>query len=133
MRDTSKSKFRCGTLVVVVVVVALLGFLALLAMRLITGRSLGLWNLVVPRVQYVSSLGRALIDSRSVSRSSRGDLTNVVFLHHSTGGNLIAQGGVRERFTDAGYDFWDHGYNHEGLRRPDGTQTGYSYSVPGDV
>ena len=73
-----------------------------------------------------------MLGSRSVTSESRGDWTNVVFLHHSTGGNLIAQGGVRGQFTDAGYDFWDHGYNGEGLRRPNGAQAGYSYNVPGD-
>jgi len=62
----------------------------------------------------------------------QGDFTNVIFLHHSTGRNLIRQGGVRERLTAAGFQFWDHDYNFEGLIRPDGTRTGYSYGIPDD-
>ncbi len=73
---------------------------------------------------------RAVLDRRNVARS--GDFTNVVFLHHSTGRNLIRQGGVRERLTAAGFRFWDHDYNWEGLTRPDGTRAGYSYGVPDD-
>jgi len=64
---------------------------------------------------------------------STDDLTNIVFLHHSVGNNLIKQGEIRERFSQAGYEFWDHGYNFStGLVRPDGSRTGYSYVVPND-
>jgi hypothetical protein len=80
----------------------------------------------------ISDLGQAVLDSQSVSSHSRGDFTNVVFLHHSTGYNLIEQGDIRERLTQAGYGFWDHGYNWRGLRRPDGSATGYSYNIPDD-
>lgn len=73
---------------------------------------------------------QALLDRASVER--QGDFTNVIFLHHSTGRNLIRQGGVRERLTAAGFQFWDHDYNYEGLIRPDGTRTGYSYGIPDD-
>jgi len=73
-----------------------------------------------------------VIDSRSVSGYSHGDFANVIFLHHSTGRNLIEQGGVRERFAEAGYDFWDHDYTWPGLRRPDGSYTNYSYKIPDD-
>jgi hypothetical protein len=62
----------------------------------------------------------------------QGDFTNVIFLHHSTGRNLIRQGAVRERLTDAGFQFFDHDYNYEGLIGPDGTRTGYSYGIPND-
>ncbi len=74
----------------------------------------------------------ALLDRHSVRATARGDYTSVIFLHHSTGNNLIAQGGVRERFAAAGYDFWDHHYNRTGLRNPDGGRTGYSYRIPQD-
>lgn len=73
---------------------------------------------------------RALLDHPNVS--DNGDFTNVVFLHHSTGRNLIYQSGVRERLTEAGFQFWDHDYNWEGLIRPDGTRTDYSYGIPDD-
>jgi hypothetical protein len=62
---------------------------------------------------------------------SRGDYDNVIFLHHSTGGALIAEGNVRPLLTELGYQFWDHGYNHQGLVRPDGTPTQASYRIPG--
>lgn len=74
--------------------------------------------------------GRALLDHPHVT--SRGDLTNVIFLHHSVGRNLINQGEVRERLTEVGFQFWDHDYNWEGLTRPDGTLAGYSYGIPDD-
>jgi hypothetical protein len=56
----------------------------------------------------------------------------IIFLHHSCGANLIAQGGVREGFTARGYEFYDHGYNEEGLVLADGTWTGTNFDVPGD-
>ncbi|MDW8068899.1 MAG: hypothetical protein RML46_08305 [Anaerolineae bacterium] len=73
---------------------------------------------------------RAIIHRGDVVRY--GNFTNVIFLHHSVGRNLIHQGGVRERLTEAGFHFWDHDYNWEGLTRPDGTLAGYSYGIPGD-
>jgi hypothetical protein len=94
--------------------------------RLLTGRSLGLglWR--------IKHLGLAILDHKSVIDLNHGAYTNVVFLHHSTGANLISQGRVRERFTEAGYDFWDHHYNQTGLSRPDGSKAGYSYRIPDD-
>lgn len=74
------------------------------------------------------NLALAVLGSSSVS--SKGDFANIIFLHHSTGENLIEQGGVRDLFAEQGYDFWDHGYNYQGLTRPDGTPAGYSYNVP---
>jgi hypothetical protein len=64
--------------------------------------------------------------------AANGAYSNVIFLHHSTGRALIAEGDVRPLFTELGYQFWDHGYNHEGLVRPDGTPTGSSYRIPGN-
>lgn len=124
MSVTRKTRARLKPMVIVAGIVVGFGFLALVAVRLISGRGLGLWRL--------AHLGRAVFDSRSVSSYSHGDFTNVIFLHHSTGHRLIEQGGVRERFTEAGYDFWDHDYTWPGLRRPDGSPAGYSYSIPDD-
>jgi hypothetical protein len=56
----------------------------------------------------------------------------IIFMHHSTGANLIAQGGVREGFTALGYEFWDHGYNDDGLVDPAGNWLGVNWDVPGD-
>jgi len=58
--------------------------------------------------------------------------TRVIFLHHSCGENLINQGGVREGLTALGYEFYDHGYNGDGLRLADGSYTGTNFDVPGD-
>jgi hypothetical protein len=80
----------------------------------------------------VPDLAQAVLDRDRVASDSQGEFTNVIFLHHSTGHNLIEEGGVRERFTAAGYQFWDHGYNRTGLRDPAGEYTGYSYNVPED-
>jgi len=62
-----------------------------------------------------------------------GSYTNIIFLHHSTGANLITQGNVRPLLSELGYQFWDHGYNYQGLVRPDGTRTAASYRIPGDM
>jgi len=59
-----------------------------------------------------------------------GSYRNLIFLHHSTGGALVRQGGVRELFSQKGYRFWDHDYNSYGLTRPDGTRTGSQYQIP---
>lgn len=103
-----------------------------------------LWGLLVAALVVVTGLAlrgrglrmtlvhrvRALMDSRNITAG--GGFTNAIFLHHSTGRNLIRQGEVRERLTEAGFQFWDHDYNYEGLIRPDGTRTGYSYGIPND-
>jgi hypothetical protein len=60
------------------------------------------------------------------------DFSRIIFLHHSTGANLIAQGDVRQRLTDLGYEFYDHGYNDDGLVLADGTPAGRDFDVPDD-
>ena len=57
---------------------------------------------------------------------------SIIFLHHSCGANLIAQGSVREQLTALGYSFYDHGYNGDGLVLADGTWTGRHFDVPDD-
>jgi hypothetical protein len=64
--------------------------------------------------------------------AERADFKRVIFLHHSTGAALIEQGGVRERLTEIGYEFYDHGYNDDGLVLADGTWTGTNFGVPDD-
>ncbi len=61
-----------------------------------------------------------------------GEPIRILFMHHSTGGNLIQQGRVREGLSALGYEFWDHGYNEEGLCGPDGSPTGTNFAVPDD-
>lgn len=66
------------------------------------------------------------------------ELTNLFFLHHSCGSNLISQGYLRDTLSEYNsshgtrYGFWDHGYNSEGLRDTLGHSTGRTYSIPGD-
>jgi len=70
--------------------------------------------------------------SVSPATPTHGFRFSVVLLHHSVGANLIEQGGVRQRFTDLGYQFFDHGYNDDGLVLADGTPAGSSFDVPDD-
>jgi hypothetical protein len=58
--------------------------------------------------------------------------SRIIFLHHSIGEALIEQGGVRQRLTDMGYEFYDHGYNDDGLTLADGTPVGRDFDVPDD-
>ncbi len=60
------------------------------------------------------------------------DPLRIIFLHHSCGHNLIDQGGVRAGLTGLGYEFYDHGYNGDGLRLADGSYSGRHFDVPGD-
>jgi hypothetical protein len=102
----TKTRSGCKTWIAMLAAVAIVILLALVAVRLITGCSFGISTFVGS----VLDLAQAVLDSDRVASSSQGEFTNVVFLHHSTGRNLIEQGDVRERFTAAGYDFWDHDY-----------------------
>jgi hypothetical protein len=68
---------------------------------------------------------------------ANGTRTNLFFLHHSTGEGIIAEGNVRgyiDRYNqDHGthYEFWDQGYNDDGLRDPQGEPAG-TYNIPDD-
>jgi hypothetical protein len=58
---------------------------------------------------------------------------NILFIHHSVGESIIRDGRIRAIFTEAGFDFWDHGYNHPetGLKNEKGEPAG-SYRIPDD-
>jgi hypothetical protein len=60
------------------------------------------------------------------------DFSQIIFLHHSVGANLVQQGGVRQSLTDLGYEFSDHGYNGDGLTLADGAPAGRDFDVPDD-
>ena len=60
------------------------------------------------------------------------DFSHIIFLHHSVGANLIQQEGVRQSLTDLGYEFYDHGYNGDGLTLADGTPADRDFGVPDD-
>jgi hypothetical protein len=101
---------------------------AALVVYKLTGHSLGIRSLA----SSIKDTTAVVLDSRNVTRYNQGNYTDIIFLHHSVGHNLIEQGGVREAFAQAGYDFFDHDYNGEGLTDPTGQAKGYSYSVPDD-
>lgn len=111
----------------VVALLALAG-LALLAFRLTLGSGLGVRGTLKAFV----NTAIAVIQSDSVRAQSQGEYTNIIFLHHSTGRNLIEQGNMRQLFTQAGYNFWDQDYNDVGMRNPDGQNTGFLYWLNSD-
>jgi len=86
-------------------------------------------NRLLPRCGAVLAVSAALLGARLAAAQSR---PTVFFLHHSCGLNLIEAGGVRQGLTALGYDFYDHGYNDEGLCLPDGSHAGESFHVPDD-
>ncbi len=71
-------------------------------------------------------------EATATADSGTADFRRIVFLHHSCGADLIEQGSVRERLTDLGYEFYDHGYNDDGLVLADGTWSGRDFDVPDD-
>ena len=62
----------------------------------------------------------------------------IFFLHHSVGNDLVERGNVRETINTynsshgTSWQFWDHGYNGDGLRDASGNYTGTNYNIPGD-
>lgn len=115
-------------LVMLAGLVVCVALVALVAARIVVGQWLGPRSLV----RTIVNVTLAVSQRSAVSTSNQGNYSNIIFLHHSTGNNLVEQGGVRERLNQAGYSFWDHSYNDQGLRDPAGKFTRYSYSVPGD-
>ena len=65
---------------------------------------------------------RAVLDSHRVRSYTQGDYTNLIFLHQSTGANLIREGQLRQRLAEAGLALWDQGYNYLELADPQGTR-----------
>jgi hypothetical protein len=90
------------------------------------------------RFAWVLALFTLIVGSAAqVSQSAAPSATpakpiRIIFMHHSTGLGLIDQGGVREAFTKLGYQFWDHGYNEDGLTDASGRQLGVNWAVPDD-
>jgi hypothetical protein len=75
-------------------------------------------------------MGAAFIFTPMPARAT--NFEEILFIHHSVGEDLINNGEVRSRFTSAGYHFWDHGYNYDGLRDPNGNSTGRNFNIPDD-
>lgn len=125
---TYKGKRALKIALGVIGVSSLLLVAVLLVVRAVTGRGLGLRSL--PRTMLSTVL--SVSNRTKLAQYNRGEYADIIFLHHSTGNNLIEQGGVRELFTQAGYHFWDQSYNAQGLRDPHGELIGYAYTVPRD-
>jgi hypothetical protein len=121
----SHNRFKIIRLAILAVI--LLGGAGVLAFKL-TGHSLGIRS----RLASLKDIAFSVINSRYVSGFNKGQYTDIIFLHHSVGHNLIEEGKARELFTQAGYSFFDHDYNNPGLIGPDGEALGYSYSIPND-
>ncbi|MCL4294776.1 MAG: hypothetical protein KJ077_03580 [Anaerolineae bacterium] len=132
MNTSRQTRIHFKSLVGLVGIGLAITVISLVALRLMAGRSLGLWNIVFSQIRFTSNLVEAVLDSQAVSDYSRGNFTNIIFLHHSTGRNLIEQGEIRARLAEAGYDFWDHDYNWPGLKRPNGSVASYNYNIPDD-
>ncbi len=101
---------------------------ALLGARRLAGEAFGLRE----SARIALGTGMAVLQRGDVLAGTRGEYTNVFFLHHSVGMNLVDQGNLRELFQQAGVDFWDQGYRYDGMRGPDGQDTGFWYPVPND-
>ena len=110
-----------------VLAVFLLAGASVLAYKL-TGHSLGIRSHIAP----LKDIAFGVIKSQYVVGFNRGQYTDIIFIHHSVGHNLIEEGKVRELFTQADYSFFDHDYNHPGLTNPEGQEMGYNYLVPND-
>jgi len=82
------------------------------------------------------SIGRLLLALSGLllttGPAAKAQAVRIIFLHHSCGHNLIEEGGVREGLAALGYEFYDHGYNNDGLRLADGSYSGTNYDVPDD-
>lgn len=132
MKEKTGKYKKFKSIFVVTAALLVLVFIVLLSVRLITGKSLGLIRIANNIVYTITNPVRAVFGSSDIAHSSQGDFSNVVFLHHSVGNELIGYGKVRETLREHGYVLWDHEYNFNGLRDPDGNYTGYSYNVPQD-
>jgi hypothetical protein len=112
--------------IVIPLVLAIMAVVSLLVVHTLAGRRPGVRGMKT----FLTSFILSAFNSQEVKSHNNGAYTNIIFLHQSTGRNLIDQGKVRELFQQAGYNFWDHDYNNIGLRNPEGHFTGYSYNVP---
>lgn len=124
------SKFPKAILTVLIA----LGVIALIlgAYRLISGRPLGLRSFLTERFDGLVNYFEMAANGPQIRSDSQGDFTNIVFLHHSTGNNLVSQGELRVLLQDEGFSFWDHGFNRQGLRDPESAAMRFNYNVPAD-
>lgn len=133
MKNETKPRKRTGLLLVALLAgILVIACAGLVGFRLVTGQSLGLRSWVNWQIYFAKSAVRASLDSRGVKSLSNGQYTNVLFLHHSVGHNIIYQGGLRELLSQKGYELSDQDYLEYGLKGPDGQPRGYTYLIPND-
>ncbi len=72
----------------------------------------------------------ALSPPTSVAQEPGSAQARIIFLHHSTGQGVIEQGGLQERLTALGYEFYDNNYNENGLVLTGGTSAGTNLNIP---
>lgn len=127
-----KRKNRLGSLLLITGGLLVVIFVILLAIRIVGGKPLGIRSFVEIQIWKASALVRSLQYSKEIQSLSQGNYTNVIFLHHSVGDNLIRQTDFRDRLTQAGLSFWDHDYNYYGLNDPNGQNLGFHFNIPND-
>ncbi|MEJ5313061.1 hypothetical protein [Anaerolinea sp.] len=127
-----KRKKRLGSLLLITGGLLVVIFVILLAIRIVGGKPLGIRSFVEIQIWKASALVRSLQYSKEIQSLSQGNYTNVIFLHHSVGDNLIRQTDYRDRLTQAGLSFWDHDYNYYGLNDPNGQNLGFHFNIPND-
>lgn len=130
--NVKRQKFRMPSFLLVTGGIFVLAFLILLAVRVIGGKPLGIRSFVEIQIWKAGALAKSLQYSSEIKSLSQGKYTNIIFLHHSVGDNLIRQTDFRDRLTQAGFSFWDHDYNYYGLNNPDGENLGFHFNVPED-
>lgn len=130
--NATKSRSSFWSVVKILALILVIAAVVLAAVRLIGGKPLGIRHWVEVQFWHANALFNALKHSGEVKSFSEGKYTNVVFLHHSVGENLITQTNLRQQLNDAGLDFWDHDYNYYGLNDLNGNPTGYNYWIPDD-
>lgn len=130
MKTTKRTDMKRIALIIGLLIV--LVFIVLLAYRLISGKPLGLRFLAEKTIAWATNPVKMVVNGKKIAQQSTGDFTNIVFLHHSTGKNLIQQGHLVDLLAQDGYALWDHGYNYPGLIDPQRQDLGYNYSIPGD-
>lgn len=126
----SKTALLAVAVLLGIILIPLVGFA--LVSGYVNGKGLGLQSKMDHSLSAIPNAAKAIADGKVITASNTGSYTNIFFLHHSTGNNLIAHGNIRELFGANGYQLWDHWYNHLGLRDPDSQPLRYHYSIPGD-
>jgi hypothetical protein len=95
-------------------------------------------NTKVMVVVAVLGTEQAMLDALDLETGTVTPLSKLFFLHHSTGWGIISEGNVRGCVADynathaTAFEFWDQGYNGDGVRDQDGAYYDTTYFVPND-